>query len=790
MQRLITTLTFLIFSSSMINAEPSISPSLFFQRNSSSKEAFKNTVDSNDNWTAVTVRFRNTPDKSLLSELETSGLLFTRLDGDIVHSRHVYCANACLDSLERLMRFKKLLRIEASSKPSVLSTLEISAPQVQASNVWNNSHTSIPLDGSGVTVVNVDTGIDIYHPGFFRADGETYNWIDFNGNGIFDKNIDFVDLNRNGKRDNNEILSFFDSYFSDPLELVSRNAGIYDADIDWLYNDANTNFERDYGLENGFGENDPCFGEMIFVTNDFNGNNLLDTGETITALNSSKIKAVYDANGPHIRGENLFSVVGDVNNHGTGSSGIIGGQIPGRRFTGMAPGVDFVVIDRADVNLEEAIFWATRFDPDIYLYEFASFVFEFLDGTSNLEIFINDLFDEGYLQFTASGNLAGPARKKHARINPGRSETETIEFNVPDIGVNFVFLSLIWQERFLSPTLTLTTPDGLYVVINGDQQEHKASDLIVLSGKDISSKNTNRMDLIISSEKSFSGDFSVSVSNRRSSSIAVDAYISDNITHWMNGTQFTSHVTDDGTICSPGTAEKDLTVGAYDPRGTRNTKGDINDFSSWGLTMDGRRAVDICAPGTLVYSLNSHYAIGGDPGAYIDFGGTSAALPHVAGCAALIKQLHPDYSPDMVNQIIIDGALQDSFTGDVPNSIWGYGKLRIYDSFVTNGDFLPLYTETQTPLSFNVSQAYPNPFNSTISFDLQLNEFTGSSITYEVFNIIGQKIFSRTYTPQSSAFNINWDFNASTLPQTSSGIYFFRFTHHNLSIHRSAIYLK
>ncbi len=365
-------------------AQASVSPVLFFFRNTDSHRLSKLAHLTDSKTAPVTVRFAHPPDTGRITELETCGLKFKRDNGLILHSRHIYPATVELDSLESLTKQKDIVRIESTFRPSCSSTLDISNPQVQASLVWNLPHENGRIDGSGIVVTNIDTGMDIYHPGFFKPDGDTYEWIDFNKSEKFESGIDCVDLNGNGLRDSDEILCFFDAGFSDPLGLVERTAGVYDVDIDWLYNDTNRNGVRDFGPDGGYSENDPSFGELLFITSDINKNNRLDPGERLTALGTSKIIAAFVKEGKHDRGNNLFDSPGDISNHGTGSSGIVGGQVPGRRFAGMAPGVEVISIDRIDSDVEEGILWATNMGTDMIMYEFASWVYEPLDGTSNL----------------------------------------------------------------------------------------------------------------------------------------------------------------------------------------------------------------------------------------------------------------------------------------------------------------------------------------------------------------------------------------------------------------------
>ncbi len=47
-----------------------------------------------------------------------------------------------------------------------------------------------PLTGKGVVIGDVDSGIDIFHPMFFFADGGSYNWINVAGDGVFTPGVD------------------------------------------------------------------------------------------------------------------------------------------------------------------------------------------------------------------------------------------------------------------------------------------------------------------------------------------------------------------------------------------------------------------------------------------------------------------------------------------------------------------------------------------------------------------------------------------------------------------------
>ena len=780
-------LFFILTVYSGLSAKPSVSPMLYFIKNTEKQALLKRA--GTGSFYPVTVKFDTAPTAHEIARYEHHGLVFKRFQGKLLHSKHIYPAILQPDSLYFFENSPDIIRIESTFRPTITQTLDVSNPQVQASHVWNFELDKNTVDGTGVTIANIDTGIDIFHPGFFKPDAGTFDWLDTNDSGLFEPGIDCVDINKNGVSDSDEKLNFYDAVFSDPLKLMERSDGVYDADIDWLYHDINNNGSREYGPDTGFAESDPSFGELLFIISDTNNNNRLDSGEKLTGLGTSKIRAIIDENGVHIRGENLFSHTGDYSNHGTGSSGIVGGQVRGRRLTGMAPGVEFICINHHETEIEESVLIAKELGADIFMYEFGNWMFEFLDGSTNLETFISDLHTEGFPQITASGNLAGPERKKHSAFTLQQRTQESIRFTVPQSSIKKVYVSILWQGVFITPSIILRNSTNEALVIRGDQKLHPIGDLQVISGLDKSPKNTSRMDIIISSESSFDGEFSFDIKNtNRFSPLDIDAYIADDVTHWMRGAQFRDFLTDDGTVCSPGTAEHDITTGAYDPRGTRNQKGAINDFSSWGKTTDGRRAVDITAPGTLVYSLSSHYRTGKQPGDYIDFGGTSSSLPHVVGCAALIKQLVPDISSNTLSEILLNYAQTDDFTGDVPNDIWGYGKLRIYDS-VTFSHLVTVAVEETRPQQFSVSPSYPNPFNSTVNFDITASQSGQCTVT--VFNLAGQSVSSHTiHVDSKRPVNFRWNGTGSNHEFLSSGLYFFRFVLNKTSISRKALFIK
>ncbi|MCD6334547.1 MAG: VCBS repeat-containing protein [Candidatus Latescibacteria bacterium] len=644
----------------------------------------------------VSIRFVREPSESILSELEDRGVGFYRMDGEILHVGRIYGARISWAALPALEENEAVERIESCWHPKVVSPLDVSGPEIQADQVWNLSARPPALTGQGVRIAMFDTGVDVFHPTFWRADGEPVHWMDKNDNARFDNGVDGVDTDGDGVFDLDEVLRFWDTEIVDHHYQFSPIPGVFEADLDWLYNDRNRNGRRDFGPEAGFTGSDPTFGEPMYGIVDGNGNNALDPGEKLIPLHTCKIVASLENNGIERRGGGLLYDRGDGVNHGTCSCGIAaGGASLGRRLVGIAPGAELLVANRANLSPEWYIPWARKLGADIMVYEFGTWLFEFMDGSSNLEQMIAALAREGIVQLTASGNLAGPKRKKHCRTEVPAGGSRSIRINIPrDIGVRQIYLTALWilgkweSEKVRdTPSLAfrMISPSGKIMHLAGTGEPTKTDDVEAFSQYEISSRGTSKMDIVLYRENGADGVWTLVAENRGESDQRMDGFVTDDVTDWVDGAQFLDFVTDDGTVTWPGTADEAITVAAYDPRGTRNTKGAINDFSGWGKRIDGAPLVDLAAPGSIVYTAQSHYVGKKTLGGYGPFEGTSSALPHVAGAAALLLQADPTLTHDGVRRALTEGALRDAFTGAVPNDRWGYGKLRILDALSKTG---------------------------------------------------------------------------------------------------------
>ena len=85
----------------------------------------------------------------------------------------------------------------------------------------------------------------------------------------------------------------------------------------------------------------------------------------------------------------------------------------------------------------------------------------------------------------------------------------------------------------------------------------------------------------------------------------------------------------------------------------------LSSFSARGPRIDDTGLKpEIAAPGQSIWSVRAKSGFRGT-----SLNGTSMAAPHVAGAMALLKQLHPDWSPDELKALAMSTASHDLFTG-------------------------------------------------------------------------------------------------------------------------------
>ena len=157
------------------------------------------------------------------------------------------------------------------------------------------------------------------------------------------------------------------------------------------------------------------------------------------------------------------------------------------------------------------------------------------------------------------------------------------------------------------------------------------------------------------------GAILVVVANNQAGTIAMDTTGAPNVPAYS-----IDQAPGDALITFVG-ANEDTAIADTTPSGIGNVQGDVlANFSYRGPTLDpyaDETKPDITAPGVNIYA-----AVDDQDGNYGLMSGTSMATPHTTGSAALIRAVHPDWTPTEVKSALMttatnaDGTEEDGVT--------------------------------------------------------------------------------------------------------------------------------
>jgi subtilisin family serine protease len=180
----------------------------------------------------------------------------------------------------------------------------------------------------------------------------------------------------------------------------------------------------------------------------------------------------------------------------------------------------------------------------------------------------------------------------------------------------------------------------------------------------------------------------------------------------------------DQTVGQPGVADAALTVGATD-------KSDqLADFSSRGPRFgDAAVKPDITGPGVEITAARSTGTDMGGSGTpvdenYIIASGTSMATPHVAGAAAILQQVHPDWTAAELKAVLTSTATDaghsvfEQGTGRV-DVVRAYSQQVYATSGSVNFGFFPYPHDADQPVTKTVT--YRNLSDADVTLDLALD---------------------------------------------------------------------
>ena len=404
------------------------------------------------------------------------------------------------------------------------------------------------------------------------------------------------------------------------------------------------------------------------------------------------VENTVSGHGTHVTGSVLGRGVLSAANTGNG----------GGAYKGSAPNADLVFLkiggDASSSASSAAMIAAieaavSTYSADVISMSYGGW-YAHHDGSSETEQTVDWAYSQGVPVILSAGNEGGSNRHYSGTVNAG-SETGFIQVNVTGAGTNNtkLYFNLVWTDGASRNNLTLK-------YFNSSQVEYTTN--VVREPTTESTRGTE-------SQYSYynvylpvgDGTYYLKVVNP--SAVNQFFHIYD---VWGARVKFQSP---DPlyTIGQPSSADNALAVGAFTSRdiwtasnensywyGSTYIVNNIAPFSSRGPRVDGVTKPNITAPGSAIISIRDRdvYTVsnqqwvdndgtipGGDANYYV-MQGTSMAAPLVAGAVALILQRYPSATPSQIYNAIQNNAITDAFTGSVPNSTWGYGKLDILDA--------------------------------------------------------------------------------------------------------------
>ena len=651
-------------------------------------------------------------DDKLMREVERTGARIARVGGKPVKFRRFVAAEAPASALPVLDAIGAIVRVSLA-RPGGPPPLNVTTELIHVDGARGAVPKFGHLTGKGTLIADLDTLVDVFHPHFFHADGGWFDWIDSNNNGEFEPGKDFIDLDGDGVGSPSEVARTLraETVMGYGYPVDARPKG-FAPSVDWLYLDLNGNGRRDYGAAAGFDDDTLAFGEPLFVPDDVDHSEDLESNERLVRLGTSKIRMMLVDLRPYknvhqtfTRGTDLTSVDAlygqglskhylGLFGHGSGVMSIAVGGVPlqGRRWVGVAPEAD-AIIAHTPAKQGFAAIWLAQRMPDVLLHETAMWVYAPLDGSDAHSQLVDEAASQSLIsQACPVGNHAG--HKKHVRSQLKGGDSQSMDFVIkqPKYGGPLEQVRMAINARGSSPAsvlVSLAPPDG--PAFSPDSKGTKSKGVSVYGMMEVTPRDTAWHSIVLVREKDKAamgeGTWTLTVSAPVGVTATVDSYVYDHVSGWGKGVAFKKNTSEAYLVGVPSTADHCVAVAAVAGNvagltkqwfgGYPESKGKLRNYSARGPRIDGVQKPDVGAPDNpWAASPPMESASPKVPsiphGAMRVFGGTSGAGPHVAGTMALLAS--SGVRGDAARDALRDGATK--MAGVVPDKGMGWGRLN------------------------------------------------------------------------------------------------------------------
>ncbi len=421
--------------------------------------------------------------------------------------------------------------------------------------------------------------------------------------------------------------------------------------------------------------------------------------------------------------DNLLEVKCDTFNiyeygyHATHVAGITGGGGATTEYKGIAPEIEWLFCTWIpdETSVLDGYVWMRDYAKNlgrrlVINNSWGLYLYGYMDGSSMLDEFINNMSEQDSVVFTVSaGNNGG----EDFHIKADFSQTNSADTLKSEVGFGPSSTKNYWGQTVTLQGENNTTFSTRVEIYDRNWQKIHQSDVLLCNGSVIADTLfvTGPGDTVIYRASSrypqdnrplIDWEIRKTKLDNSLTHVVLCINATQGVVHAWNVACLTTAVgnwgyaftdsregylsgNDEYGISEPALAEKVITVGATKVQRV-NRPSTLALFSSKGPTLCSYLKPEIVAPGQAVTSSISSFtnsylttittSFEGKDYPFSAISGTSMSCPMVTGSVALMLEANPSLSPAEIKEIITQTADTNVNSGQCPNDSWGYGYIN------------------------------------------------------------------------------------------------------------------